>query len=60
MIKNIMFSVNAAVGFASLIAVLTNIIMGSFGWAWIWLAPTVYAAGNLFAIEEERQKNETE
>ena len=56
MIKNIMFSVNAAIGLASLIAVLTNIIMGSFGWAWIWFASTAYAIGNLLAIEEEKQK----
>lgn len=60
MIKNIMFSVNAAAGFVSFIAVLANIIMGSFGWAWIWFVPAIYATGNLVAIEEERQKNETE
>ena len=60
MIKNIMFAINTAVRFVSLVALLTSIVMGDFGWAWVWFVPTIYATGNLLAIEEERQKNETE
>ena len=52
--KNAMGTINVVLSAISFAAVIINLVMAHFGYAWLWLIPRFYGILNVIAIDKEK------
>lgn len=52
--KNAMGTINVVLSAISFAEIIINLITAHFGYAWLWLIPTVYGILNVIAIDKEK------
>lgn len=56
--KKFMTFINCGIGLGSLVGVVTELLMGHFGMAWLLMIPLSYSLLNIIAIHSDSDEEE--
>ena len=56
--KKFMTFINCGIGLGSLVGVVTELLMGHFGMAWLLMIPLSYSLLNIIAIQSDLDEEE--